>query len=275
MKILSKIYIFLIFFLLYAPVIVMVIFSFNSSNSLSEFTGFSTRFYQEAFQNSKVIGAFKNTLILALTTAAISGILGTAAAVGISRMRSKYLRKSLLSVTNIPMMNPDIVTGVSMMLLFVFAGALIGLQSSLNFWTMLIAHVTFSLPYVILSILPKIKQMDKHIPEAAMDLGCRPLMSFFKVELPCILPGVISGMLMAFTLSLDDFVISYFVKGTGFETLPIYIYSAVKKGVRPTLYAANTIIIFAVLILLILINFVGKDNKDYKDKRKIKKGIKN
>lgn len=275
MKILSKIYIFLIFFLLYAPVIVMVIFSFNSSNSLSEFTGFSTRFYQEAFQNSKVIGAFKNTLILALTTAAISGILGTAAAVGISRMRSKYLRKSLLSVTNIPMMNPDIVTGVSMMLLFVFAGGLIGLQSSLNFWTMLIAHVTFSLPYVILSILPKIKQMDKHIPEAAMDLGCTPLMSFFKVELPCILPGVISGMLMAFTLSLDDFVISYFVKGTGFETLPIYIYSAVKKGVRPTLYAANTIIIFAVLILLILINFVGKDNKDSKDKRKFKKGIKN
>jgi len=275
MKILSKIYIFLIFFLLYAPVIVMVIFSFNSSNSLSEFTGFSTRFYQEAFQNSKVIGAFKNTLILALTTAAISGVLGTAAAVGISRMRSKYLRKSLLSVTNIPMMNPDIVTGVSMMLLFVFAGGLIGLQSSLNFWTMLIAHVTFSLPYVILSILPKIKQMDKHIPEAAMDLGCTPLMSFFKVELPCILPGVISGMLMAFTLSLDDFVISYFVKGTGFETLPIYIYSAVKKGVRPTLYAANTIIIFAVLILLILINFVGKDNKDSKDKRKFKKGIKN
>ncbi len=259
MKTLSKIYTIIIFLLLYAPVIVMIVFSFNSSNSLSEFTGFSFRFYQEAFNNSKVIDAFKNTLILAVTTAAISGVLGTAAAVGISRMRSRYLRKSLLSVTNIPMMNPDIVTGVSMMLLFVFTGTLIGMQSSLNFWTMLIAHITFSLPYVILSILPKIKQMDRHLPEAAMDLGCTPLMSFFKVELPCILPGVISGMLMAFTLSLDDFVISYFVKGTGFETLPIYIYSAVKKGVRPTLYAANTVIIVAVLVLLVLINFVGKD----------------
>ncbi len=274
MKILSKIYTVLIFLLLYAPVIVMIIFSFNSSNSLSEFSGFSLRFYKEAFNNSKVIGAFKNTLILAVVTAAISGILGTAAAVGISRMRSKYLRGGLLSVTNIPMMNPDIVTGVSMMLLFVFVGGMLGMQSSLNFWTMLIAHVTFSLPYVILSILPKIKQMDKHLPEAAMDLGCTPLMSFFKVELPCILPGVISGMLMSFTLSLDDFVISYFVKGTGFETLPIYIYSAVKKGVRPTLYAANTIIVLAVLVLLILINFVGKDNNN-KSKIKSKKEIKN
>lgn len=262
MKMLSKIYIFLIFFLLYAPVIVMIIFSFNSTNSLSEFTGFSLRYYEEAFNNAKVIDAFKNTLILAVCTAVISGVLGTAAAVGISRMRSKYLRKSLLSVTNIPMMNPDIVTGVSLMLLFVFVGALLGLQTTLSFWTMLLAHITFSLPYVILSVLPKIKQMDKHLPEAAMDLGCTPLMSFFKVELPCILPGVISGMLMAFTLSLDDFVISYFVKGTGFETLPIYIYSAVRKGVRPTLYAANTVIIIAVLVLLVLINFVG--NKDSK-----------
>ncbi len=266
MKILSKIYICLIFLLLYAPVIVMVFFSFNSSNSLVEFTGFSTRFYFEAFNNAKVMDAFKNTLILAVCTALLSGVLGTAAAVGISRMKSKYLRKSLMSVTNIPMMNPDIVTGVSMMLLFIFTGALLGMQSTLSFWTMLIAHITFSLPYVILSILPKIKQMDKHLPEAAMDLGCTPLVSFFKVELPCIMPGVIAGMLMAFTLSLDDFVISYFVKGTGFETLPIYIYSAVKKGVRPSLYAANKIIIATVLILLILINFVG--NKDAKPKTK-------
>ncbi len=272
MKILSKIYIFLIFFLLYAPVLVMIIFSFNSSNSLSEFTGFSLRFYEEAFNNSKVISSFKNTLVLAVCTSLISGVIGTAAAVGISRMRSKYLRKSLLSVTNIPMMNPDIVTGVSMMLLFVFVGVILGLQSALSFWTMLIAHITFSLPYVILSVLPKIKQMDKHLPEAAMDLGCTPLMSFFKVELPSILPGVISGMLMAFTLSLDDFVISYFVKGTGFETLPIYIYSAVKKGVRPTLYAANTVIIFAVFVLLILINFMGDKDNNTKIRSKTKKG---
>ncbi len=262
MKTLSRIYISLIFLLLYAPIIVMVVFSFNSTNSLSVIEGFSFKNYQEVFRNSEVIGAFKNTLILAVATAAISGVLGTAAAVGISRMRAKYLRKSILSVTNIPMMNPDIVTGVSLMLLFVSAGALIGLETTLSFWTLLIAHVTFSLPYVILSVLPKIKQMDKHLTEAAMDLGCTPLSAFFKVELPCIMPGVVSGMLMAFTLSLDDFLISYFVTGSGFQTLPIYIYSAVKRGVRPSLYAANTIIVLAVLVLLILINFVGdKDEK--------------
>ena len=268
MKYLSKIYMSLIFFLLYAPIIVMVVFSFNASDSLSVIDGFSMKNYQEVFRNSEVIGAFKNTLILAVATAAISGVLGTAAAVGISKMKTKYLRSSILSVTNIPMMNPDIVTGVSLMLLFVSVGAIIGLDTTLSFWTLLIAHVTFSLPYVILSVLPKIKQMDKHLAEAAMDLGCTPLMAFFKVELPSIMPGIISGMLMAFTLSLDDFLISYFVTGSGFQTLPIYIYSAVKRGVRPTLYAANTIIILAVLVLLILINFVGdKDTKAKKGKK--------
>ncbi len=268
MKYLSKIYMSLIFFLLYAPIIVMVVFSFNASDSLSVIDGFSMKNYQEVFRNSEVIGAFKNTLILAVATAAISGVLGTAAAVGISKMKTKYLRSSILSVTNIPMMNPDIVTGVSLMLLFVSVGAIIGLDTTLSFWTLLIAHVTFSLPYVILSVLPKIKQMDKHLTEAAMDLGCTPLMAFFKVELPSIMPGIISGMLMAFTLSLDDFLISYFVTGSGFQTLPIYIYSAVKRGVRPTLYAANTIIILAVLVLLILINFVGdKDTKAKKGKK--------
>ncbi len=269
MKTLSRIYISLIFLLLYAPIIVMVVFSFNSSNSLSVIEGFSLDNYKEVFRNSEVIGAFKNTLILAVTTAGISGVLGTAAAVGISRMKAKYFRKSILSVTNIPMMNPDIVTGVSLMLLFVSAGAIIGLDTTLSFWTLLIAHVTFSLPYVILSVLPKIKQMDKHLTEAAMDLGCTPLSAFFKVELPCIMPGVVSGMLMAFTLSLDDFLISYFVTGSGFQTLPIYIYSAVKRGVRPSLYAANTIIVLAVLVLLILINFVGdKDDKHRARKEK-------
>ena len=268
MKFLSRAYIALIFFILYAPIIVMIVFSFNSSNSLSVIEGFTFDNYKEVFRNSEVIGAFKNTLILAVATAAISGVLGTAAAVGISRMKAKYLRRSILSVTNIPMMNPDIVTGVSMMLLFVSAGAIIGLETTLSFWTLLIAHVTFSLPYVILSVLPKIKQMDKHLTEAAMDLGCTPLSAFFKVELPCIMPGVISGMLMAFTLSLDDFLISYFVTGSGFQTLPIYIYSAVKRGVRPSLYAANTIIVLAVLVLLILINFVG----DKDEKAKARKG---
>ena len=174
------------------------------------------------------------------------------------------------SVTNIPMMNPDIVTGVSLMLLFVSAAAIIGLSESLNFITLLISHVTFSLPYVILSVLPKITQMDKHIPEAAQDLGCTPLMSFFKVELPCILPGVLSGVLMAFTLSLDDFLISYFVSGSSFQTLPLYIYSVVRKGVRPSLYAINTVIVVCVLVLLVIINVIGgKDNKSKKIKKEI------
>lgn len=259
MKFLSRSYIFIIFSILYAPIIVVILFSFNASGNLSSFSGFTLHWYEELFRDGQAIEALKNSLIIATVSSIFATVMGTFAAFSIAHSKNKYYQKIMKSVSNIPMMNPDIVTGVSMMLLFVFTGALIGMQSSLNFWTMLIAHITFSLPYVILSILPKIKQMDKHLPEAAMDLGCTPLMSFFKVELPCILPGVISGMLMAFTLSLDDFVISYFVKGTGFETLPIYIYSAVKKGVRPTLYAANTVIIVAVLILLLLINFVGKD----------------
>ncbi len=249
----------------------MVVFSFNSTGSLSEMTGFSLKYYKEVFSNSDVGNALKNTLILAVTTSAISGVLGTSAAVGISRMKNKYLSRGIMSVTNVPMMNPDIVTGVSMMLLFVSCASVIGLSSALNFWTLLIAHVTFSLPYVILSVLPKIKQMDKHLPEAAMDLGCTPIMSFFKVELPCIMSGVVSGMLMAFTLSLDDFLISYFVSGSGFQTLPVYIYSVVRKGVRPSLYAINTLIVVFVMVLLILINVIG--NKDTKEKHK--KEIKN
>ena len=246
----------------------MIFFSFNSADSLSVFDGFSLYNYKEVFRNSDVINAFKNTLILAVCTAIISAVLGTAAAVGISRWRNRYFKQSVLSVTNIPMMNPDIVTGVSMMLLFVFLAGLLHFSTALSFWTLLIAHITFSLPYVILSVMPKIKQMDKHLPEAAMDLGCTPVKSFFRVELPCIMPGVLSGMLMAFTLSLDDFLISYFVVGSGFQTLPIYIYSAVKKGVHPDLYAANTIIVLAVLVLLILINFVGDGNKTQRKKEK-------
>jgi spermidine/putrescine transport system permease protein len=154
------------------------------------------------------------------------------------------------------MMNPDIVTGVSMMLLFVFVGRMLSMQTSLSFWTMLIAHITFSLPYVILSVMPKIKQMDKHLPEAAMDLGCTPLMSFFKVELPCILPGVISGMLMAFTLSLDDFVISYFVTGMDFVTLPVEIYSYTKKPIPPKIYALFTILFLLIFVLLVTMNLL-------------------
>ena len=266
MKFLSKFYIGIIFFLLYIPIAVMIVFSFNEAGTLAEFTGITPDWYIELFHDEEALSSLINSLILAISSSVIATVIGTFGALGLHRMKNRYIKASVNSMTNVPMMNPDIVTGVSMMLLFVAVAGLLKADKLFGFWTMLIAHVTFSLPYVILSVLPKIKQMDKHLPEAAMDLGCTPIMSFFKVELPCILPGVISGMLMAFTLSLDDFVISYFVKGTGFETLPIYIYSAVKKGVRPTLYAANTVIIVIVLVLLVLINFVGNDDK----KKKIK-----
>ena len=169
-----------------------------------------------------------------------------------------------MTVTNIPMMNPDIVTGISMMLLFVFVCTRLGLSASLSFTTVLIAHVTFNLPYVILSVTPKIRQMDQHLTEAAMDLGCTPFQAFWKVELPLIMPGVISGLIMAFTLSLDDFVISYFTTGNGFETLPIRIYSMTKKRVTPDMYALSTLIFIAVLVLLLLSNLAGRDKKQAK-----------
>ena len=210
MKKFSRFYIGLILFLLFAPIAVMIFFSFNEGRSTAVFTGFSTKWYGELLRNSEMLNALKNSLILAISSALISTLIGTAAAFGIHHMKNKYARQSLMTVTNIPIMNPEIITGISMMFLFVFVGGMLGLTTKLNFWTMLIAHATFSLPYVILNVLPKFKQMPNALPEAAMDLGCTPFQSFFKVQLPCIMPGVVTGMIMAFTLSLDDFVISYF-----------------------------------------------------------------
>ena len=266
MKKMAKLYTILIYVFLYAPIAVLILFSFNSSNSTGVFTGFSLRWYKELLSDSATLAALKNTLILAVSSAVIATILGTIAAVGMHGMKNKYVSGALSTVTNIPMMNPDIVTGISMMLLFVFVGAMVNASSYLNFWTVLMAHVTFNLPYVYLNVLPKLKQMDKHLPEAALDLGCTPMQSFFKVELPAIMPGIISGMIMAFTLSLDDFVISYFTVGNGFETLPIRIYSMTKKRVTPDMYALSTFIFLAILALLLLSNFVG-DRQENKIKR--------
>ncbi|MBQ4234606.1 MAG: ABC transporter permease, partial [Firmicutes bacterium] len=172
------------------------------------------------------------------------------------------LRSIILSVTNIPMMNPDIVTGISLMLLFVFAASLIGYSTVLSFWTLLIAHITFCLPYVILSVLPKLRQMDRSLPEAAMDLGCTPMQSFFRIELPFIGPGILTGFIMAFTLSFDDFVISNFTSGAGFETLTIHIFAMIKKSVKPDIYALSTLIFAAVLLLLLLYNLLGGIEED-------------
>ena len=217
MKKMSKVYTALIMIFLFAPIAILLFFSFNEAKSLSVFSGFSLNWYRELMKDAETLGAVRNTLILALSASVVSTVMGTAAAVGINRMRNKYLRATMDTVTNIPMINPDIITGISLMLMFVFVGRLFGAATSLSFWTMLISHVTFCLPYVILQVLPKLRQMDRSLPEAALDLGCTPVRAFFKVELPEIMPGIVTGMIMAFTLSLDDFVISYFTAGNGFH----------------------------------------------------------
>ncbi len=269
MKISSKIYSAIILIFLFAPIVVMLFFSFNDAKSLSVFSGFSLRWYEELMGDRNTLESVKNTLILAASATVISTVMGTAAAMGINKIRSRWYKAAMNTVTDIPMTNPDIITGISLMLMFVFVGRLMGAATSLNFWTMLVAHVTFCLPYVILQVLPKFQQMDKSLPEAAMDLGCTPLKAFFKVELPEILPGIITGAIMAFTLSLDDFVISYFTAGNDFETLPIRIYGMTKKTVTPKMYALATIIFFVTMTLLLISNFV--DNEDQRRLRELKK----
>ncbi len=259
MKTASKIYTALIMIFLFAPIAILLVFSFNVSKSLSVFSGFSLNWYRELFKDTETLRSVRNTLILALSASLISTVMGTSAAVGIDRLRSKFLRASLDTVTNIPMINPDIITGISLMLMFVFVGRLFGAATSLNFTTMLIAHITFCLPYVILQVLPKLRQMDRSLPEAAMDLGCTPTRAFFKATLPEIFPGIMTGLLMAFTLSLDDFVISYFTTGNSFQTLPIRIYNMTKKTVTPKMYALATIIFFVILALLLISNLIDTD----------------
>ena len=263
MKFLSKFYIGLIFLILYAPILVVILFSFNESGNLGEFSTFTLYWYEELFADEEALDALKNSLILAVSSSVIATTVGTLAAFGISRAKNRYYRQTLESVANIPMMNPDIVTGVSMMLLFVGVGAAIHAKSTLGFWTMLIAHTTFNLPYVILQVLPKFRQMDKNLTEAALDLGCTPMQTFFRVELPSIMPGIISGLMMSFTLSLDDFVTSHFVSSPDFKTLPLYIYNQTAHEVKFSMYALCTLMIVVILALLIAVNVANnrKANK--------------
>ncbi len=254
LSVLAKLYIALIIFFLYAPIVVMALFSFNSTPSTYIFSEFSTKWWTEMFRNSAAMQALKSTILLAVVSAIISTVLGTLAAVGIYNYTNKRLKSVVMSVTNIPMMNPEIVTGISMMLLFVFSAHLLNKANALNFWSLLIAHVTFCLPYVILHVLPKLRQFDINIYEAAVDLGCKPLAAFFKVVMPNITSGIITGLVMSFTLSLDDFIISYFTSGPSFQTLPIYIFSLTKKRVKPDMYALSTLIFAVILVLLILLN---------------------
>ena len=254
MKSLSRLYTMLIITFLYAPLLIMIFFSFNSSNSTAVFQGFSLHWYSELLNDSVTITALYNTLILAVSSSILATVFGTATAVGLFYTRRGIFKGTALTVTNIPMMAPDIVTGISLMLLFIFVGRAISVNDALGFGTLLIAHITFNLPYVILSVMPKLRQTDSYLSEAAQDLGCTPTGAFFRVVLPNITSGIVSGLIMAFTLSLDDFVISYFTTGADFQTLPIRIFSMTKKRVTPDMYALSTLIFVAVLLLLLLLN---------------------
>ncbi len=267
MKVASKIYTALVFLFLYAPIIVMIVFSFNGISSTSVLSGFSLQWYKALLEDETTLKALSNTVVLAVCSSLIATVLGTAAAVGIDKMKKGALRSGVMAVTNIPMMNPEIVTGISMMLLFVFVGKLVSIDSVLGFGTLLIAHVTFNLPYIILNVLPKLRQTDRNLAEAAQDLGCKPVAAFFKVVLPSIMPGMVTGMITAFTLSLDDFIISYFTGGPGFQTLPIAIFSMTKKRVKPDMYALSALIFVSILVLLILYN-VAQAKSEEKSKKK-------
>lgn len=253
MKKLGKIYMALVLMFLYVPIFVLIVFSFNETKSRSVFTGFTLEWYERLFNNDIIISSLVNTIIIAVLASIISTVLGTLAAIGINSMR-KVPKALVLNVTNMPVINPEIVTGVSLMLLFVFFAARMNLE--FGFVTLLIAHITFDVPYVILNVMPKFKQMSPHIYEAAQDLGCSPFKAFRKVVLPEIMPGVVSGFLMAFTYSLDDFVISYFTSGSTSQTLPITIYSMTRRKVSPEINALSTIIFAVVIIVLIVKNII-------------------
>ena len=275
MKHASRIYLCLIFGILYIPIVTVILFSFNATESTAEISGLSFRWYAELFKSEDAWIALRNTLILAVSSSLIATVIGTAAAEGIYKMRNKHFKTAVTSVTNIPMMNPDIVTGMSMMLFFAAVMGMLKIAdyNSIGFVAMLISHTTFCLPYVILSVLPRINELGDSLSEAALDLGCTPTEAFFKVKLPNIMPGVLSGMVLAFTMSLDDFIISYFVGPTNFQTLPLLIYSMTKKTVKPDMYALSTIIIISVFVLLILSNMrsTKKTAPDLKKKRRVAK----
>ncbi len=255
MKKLGKLYLGLVLFFLYIPIFVLIVFSFNETKSRSVFSGFTLDWYIRLFNNRIIISSLINTIIIACVSSVISTVLGTLAAIGINNMR-KVPKRVIMGITNMPIINPEIVTGVSLMLLFVFFAARMNLE--FGFVTLLIAHITFNVPYVILNVMPKFNQMDPHIYEAAQDLGCSPVKAFRKVVLPEIMPGVISGFLMSFTYSLDDFVISYFTSGSTSQTLPITIYSMTRRKVSPEINALSTLIFISVVVILIVKNIIEK-----------------
>ena len=256
MKKTNRILTILMFIFLYIPMAVLIVASFNTGKDIAHFEGFTLHRYMELFQDEHLLNLLRNSLVVSLLSTAAATAFGTVAAVGIHNLKPK-MRKVVMSLTNIPMTNPDIVTGVSLSLLFVFVGTkMLGQRDALTFWTLLIAHITFNLPYVILNVMPKLQQMDNSLTDAAMDLGCTPLQAFFKVTLHEIMPGIVSGAIMAFTMSLDDFVISYFVTGLDFVTLPVEIYSYTKKPIQPKIYAMFTLLFLLIFVLMVTMNLL-------------------
>lgn len=256
-----NIYLGLILFLMYAPIVTLVVLSFNVSKSRAKWGGFTLHWYSSLFQDKAIMTALYNTLLIALVSAILATIIGTAASIGINAMKAKG-KTVMMGITNIPILNSEIVTGISLMLLF------IACRVTLGFSTILLAHITFCIPYVILSVMPKLKQTSKSTYEAAQDLGAGPVYAFFKVVFPDIWPGVVSGFLMAFTMSLDDFIITHFTKGPGVDTLSTKIYAEVRKGIRPEMYALSTLLFVSVLVLMICVNASPKETKDVKKSSK-------
>ena len=268
MKKFSRIFTVIVFAFLYIPMLVLMVASFNNGSDVASWQGFTFHNYAELFRDGSLLLLLRNSFIVAIVAMVLSTILGTMAAVGIYNMKKKPKAIAML-LTNIPMTNPDIVTGVSLALLFVFIGVLLKINSVMGIITLVIAHVTFDMPYVILSVMPKLTQMDPDLQEAALDLGCTPVQAFFKVVIHEILPGIISGALMAFTMSLDDFVISYFVYGPNFVTLPVEIYNYTKKPLQPKIYALFTLLFLVILVLMVVMNLLqARDSSRTKAARK-------
>ena len=245
----------LVFIFLYIPMIVLGVASFNSGTDIASFKGFTLGQYVNLFRDRTLLALLGNSLIIAVLSTLIATVMGTMAAVGIHNMNGR-LRRAVMTLTDIPMTNPDIVTGVALALLFAFTGTMLRINSILGFWTLLIAHITFNLPYVILNVMPKLKQMDRDLVEAALDLGCTPFQAFYKVVIHEIMPGILAGALMACTMSLDDFVISYFVTGSSFITLPVEIYNYTKKPIPPKIYALFTLMFLVILVLMVAMNLL-------------------
>lgn len=256
----KKIYIALIFLFLYAPIATLMVLSFNASKTRAKWGGFTFKWYTRLIQNDDILKALGNTLLIALLSSVIATVIGTVACIAMNHMK-KRTRTVMMGITNIPMLNADIVTGISLMLLFISFGFRFG------FGTILLSHITFNIPYVILSVMPRMKQLNPSIYEAALDLGASPVSAFRRVVFPDLLPGILSGFLMAFTMSLDDFIITHFTKGAGVDTLSTKIYTEVRKGIKPEMYALSTIIFLSVLVLLLLVN-AAPDKQDARADKK-------